>query len=283
MSRKKGRKGNGVPPIYIVSGGAGSSGEGIVNTVLAQFPENRIPMITVGNVRSTEQIEKIVEQAVESSGTIVHTMVDERLRDMLTGMAHDRNVPEVDLMGPLLKSLSSVLGRQPSGTPGLYRKLHEAYFTRIAAIEYTLEHDDGQNPKGWPGADVVLVGISRSGKTPLSVYLSVLGWKVANYPVVPGIPVPEDLFKLDPERVFGLIVDPDRLMRIRSQRMAQFGISNQTHYSDPSAIEEEINAARKIFRQGRFHVINMTDKTIEACASEIIQWGRTKTSHRSSK
>jgi hypothetical protein len=174
-------------------------------------------------------------------------------------------------MGPLLKRLSTVLGREPLGMPGLYRKLHEAYFTRIAAIEYTLEHDDGQNPRGWPQADIVLVGVSRSGKTPLSIYLSVLGWKAANYPVVPGVSVSEELFRLDPKRVFGLIVDPDRLMKIRAQRMARFGVSDQTPYSDPAAIDEENRAARRVFRKGGFHVIDMTDRTIEACASEIIR------------
>ncbi len=257
--------------MYIVSGGAGSSGEGIVNTVLAQFPESTVPTTTFGNVRDREQIEEIVGQAERTGATIVHTLVDERLRDILTASASSRNVSEVDLMGPLLKRLSSVLGRQPLGTPGLYRKLHEAYFARIAAIEYTLEHDDGQNPKGWPQADVVLVGVSRSGKTPLCIYLSVLGLKAANYPVVPGVSVPEELFLLDPKRVFGLIVDPDRLMKIREQRMARFGVSDQTLYSDPSTIEEEIRTAGRIFRRGGFRVIDMTDRTIEACASEILK------------
>lgn len=256
--------------MYIVSGGAGSSGEGIVNTVLAQFPENTVPTITIGNVRREEQVEGIVEQAGQTGGIIVHTFVDERLRGMLKGLAHSRNVWEIDLMGPLLDRLSSVVGREPLGVPGLYRRLHEAYFTRIAAIEYTLEHDDGQNRKGWPDADVMLVGVSRSGKTPLSVYLSVLGWKAANEPVVPGVPVPDELFRLDRERVFGLIIDPDRLMKIRAQRMARFGVSDQTPYSDPAMVEEEIRTARKVFRKGGFHVINMTDRTIEACATEII-------------
>lgn len=271
MARKKERGSHAFPPVYIVSGGAGSSGEGVVNTVLAQFPENMVPMITIGNVRDAEQVDSIIEQAVQTGGTIVHTLVDAGLRETLIRSARARNITEIDLMGPLLKRLSSVLGQEPRGMPGLYRKLREAYFTRIAAIEYTLEHDDGQNPQGWPKADVMLVGLSRSGKTPLGVYLSVLGWKVANYPIVPKVAVPEELFSLDPERVFGLIIDPDRLMKIRSERMTRFGVSGQMPYTDPAMIEDEIRTARKLFRIGRFHVINMTDKTIEACASEIIR------------
>lgn len=270
VAKKKRLKPVDVPPVYIVSGGTGSSGEQIVSTVLAQFPESRAPMIIIGNICDQERVENIITQAENSGGTVVHTLVDTSLRDMLTALAHERNVAEVDLMGPLLRRLTSVLGREPLGRPGLYRKLREPYFTRIAAIEYTLDHDDGQNPQGWYNADVVLVGVSRSGKTPLSVYLSVLGWKTANYPVVPGVSLPEELFGLDPRRVFGLIIDPERLMKARQQRLSRIGISDQTPYTDLAIIEEEILAARKIFRKGGFHIIDMTDKTIEACASEII-------------
>ncbi|HNY66169.1 MAG TPA: pyruvate, water dikinase regulatory protein [Deltaproteobacteria bacterium] len=271
MPKKKARGPGAFPPVYIVSGGTGTSGEAIVNTVLAQFPDLVVPMVTVGNVRDVEEIVSVVEQARTAGGTIVHTLVDGRLREALTSLAASRGVAEVDLMGPLMGRLTSVLCREPLGMPGLYRKLRAEYFTRIEAIEYTLEHDDGQHPHGWPQADVMLVGLSRSGKTPLSVYLSVQGLKVANCPVVPGIPVPDELFDLDRNRVFGLIVDADRLVKIRSERIARIGISGRTPYSDPSAVEEEVGIARKLFRKGGFHVINMTDRTVEAIASEIVR------------
>ncbi len=271
MARKKAIKAGAIPPVYVVSGGTGSSGEQVVNTVLAQFQEIKVPVIIVGSVYVRGQIENIVAQAGQTGGTIVHTLVDERLRDTLTALAHDHNVAEVDLMGPLMHRLKLVLNREPLGRPGLYRKLHEPYFMRIAAIEYTLDHDDGQKPEEWNKADIVLVGVSRSGKTPLSVYLSVLGFKTANCPVVPKVSVPDELFGLDPERVFGLVIDPERLLKIRSQRIAPYGVSDRMHYADPATVEEELRAAGKVFRKGGFHIIDMTDKTLEACAAEIIR------------
>ncbi len=259
------------PPILIVSGGIGSSGEQVVNTVLAQFPEITVPVVPVPNVRHPEQLEGIIAQAKELGGTIVHTMVDTHLRHRLINLAQERGVAAIDLMGPLLDRLTTVLGQPPLEKPGLYRQLHRPYFERIEAIEYALKHDDGQNREGWPAADVILVGVSRTGKTPLSVYLSVLGWKVANLPIVPGIPVPAELYQLDPSRVIGLTLDLDRLLAFRRRRISQLGIPAQSPYTDPARIEEEINVAQSVFRKGGFYTINVTDKTVEVSADEMIR------------
>ena len=159
----------------------------------------------------------------------------------------------------------------PKAQPGLYRKLHSEYFERVAAIDFTMAHDDGKNPDGWPQADAVLVGVSRVGKTPLSLYLAVLGWKVANVPLVPQIPLPESFFSLDPQRVIGLTVEPDQLMEYRARRQRMLGAPGPSAYADPESIYEEIEEARKVFRKGRFKIVDMTDKTIEQGADEIIR------------
>lgn len=259
------------PPILIVSGGIGTSGEQVVNTVLAQFPEITIPVVPIPNVRHPEQLEGIIAQAKELGGTIVHTMVDTHLRHRLIDLAQERRVAAIDLMGPLLDRLTTVLGQPPLEKPGLYRQLHRPYFERIEAIEYALKHDDGQHREGWPAADVILVGVSRTGKTPLSVYLSVLGWKVANLPIVPEIPTPPELYQLDPSRVIGLTLDLDRLLAFRRRRISQLGIPAQSPYTDPARIEEEINVAQSVFRKGGFYTINVTDKTVEVSADEVIR------------
>ena len=155
-------------PIYIVSGGVGTSGEQVVHTVLVQFPESQISLITTGHVRQVEQIEEVVAQAASSGGLIVHTLVESHLRSTLAHLAQERGVTTVDLMGPLLSRLSNVLGQEPIGQPGLYRQLRQDYFERVAAIEFTMAHDDGQNPQDWPLAEIVLTGVSRAGKTPLA-------------------------------------------------------------------------------------------------------------------
>jgi [pyruvate, water dikinase]-phosphate phosphotransferase / [pyruvate, water dikinase] kinase len=259
------------PPIFIVSGGSGTSGEQVVNTILAQFPDVTIPVKTVRSVRRSEQLDDVIAIAKEQGGIIVHTMVDAPLRHRLIDLAQEHIVPAIDLMGTLLDHLTNVLGRPPAQVPGLYRQLHSTYFERIEAIEYTMAHDDGQNPDGWQAADVLLVGVSRTGKTPLSVYLSVLGWKVANLPIVLEIPVPPQLYQMDPARVIGLKLDIDRLIAFRRRRISQLGIPEQSNYTDPSLVEEELELAQSVFQKGGFFTINVTDKTVEVTADDVIK------------
>ncbi len=259
------------PPIYVVSGGVGASGEQLVRTVLAQFPDNDVPVIMAGNVRQVTQIKRVIAQAKQSGGLIAHTLVDEHLRRTLIDLARAADVAAIDLMGPLLSRLEAVLKRKALGQPGLYRQFHRAYFERVSAIEFTMAHDDGQQRAGWPQADMVLVGISRAGKTPLSMYLAVLGWKVANVPLVPGVPPPPELFKLDRQRVIGLTIRPDQLIVFREQRYRQLGVPMPMNYVDPRRIGEEVLAALRVFRRGRFAVIDVTDKPIETSADEIIK------------
>jgi hypothetical protein len=261
-----------LPPIYIVSGGVGASGEQLVQTALAQFPDSNVPVITVGNVRQVTQIKRVVAQAKQSGGAIAHTLVDDRLRHLLIDLARQEDVVAIDLMGPLLSRLENVLKRKALGQPGLYRKFHRAYFERVSAIEFTMTHDDGQHPAGWPQADIVLVGVSRAGKTPLSMYLAVLGWKVANIPLVPEVPPPPELFKLDRLRVIGLTIRPDQLIVFRELRYARLGVSAPMDYINPRRIGEEVQAALRVFRRAHFAVIDVTDKPIETSADEIIKF-----------
>lgn len=259
------------PPIFIVSGGAGASGEQVVNTVLAQFPDTSVPVVTIRNVRRQEQVQDAIAQAKEQGGMVVHTMVETKLRRRLVSLAHEHGVVAIDLMGALLEHLTTVLGQPPVEKPGLYRQHNRPYFERIEAIEYALVHDDGQNRDGWPAADVILVGVSRTGKTPLSIYLSVLGYKAANFPVVPEIPIPPELYRLDPVRVIGLKIDLDRLLTFRRRRIGQLGIPAQTTYTDPARLEEELELAQSVFHKGGFFTIDVTDKTVELSADEIIK------------
>ena len=259
------------PPIYIVSGGVGASGEQLVQTLLAQFPDNNVPVITVGNVRQVTQLKRVVAQASRSGGIVAHTLVDERLRHTLIDLARAADVVAIDLMGPLLSRVESVLKRKAAGQPGLYRQFHRAYFERVSAIEFTMAHDDGRRPEGWSQADIVLTGVSRAGKTPLSMYLAVLGWKIANVPLVPEVPPPPELFKLDRKRVIGLTIRPDQLIVFREQRYARLGVSAPIDYIDPRRIGAEVQAALRVFRRGHFAVIDVTDKPIETSADEIIK------------
>jgi regulator of PEP synthase PpsR (kinase-PPPase family) len=183
-------------------------------------------------VRYPEQITETLSQAQQADALVVYTLVDPALHDHLAREAQRLMIRAVDLMGPIMEWVTKQLGVAPKAQPGLYRQLHGEYFERVSAIDFTMAHDDGQNPDGWSQAQAMLVGVSRVGKTPLSLYLAVLGWKVANYPLVPQIPVTEELFSLDPQRVFGITVDPDRLMQYRTRRQQQLGAPGPSVYAD---------------------------------------------------
>lgn len=259
------------PVIYLVTGGIGASGEQLVHTVLAQFPKESVRVITIANIRQTEQIADVLDQAGQSGGLVVHTLVDAALRKWLVDQAPQFHAEAIDLMGPLSEWVSRKTGLQPLGQPGLYRQLNRQYFDRVDAIEYSMAHDDGKQPQGWPRAEAVLVGVSRVGKTPLSLYLAVLGWKVANYPFVPTVPPPDILFTLDPRRVIGLTIEPGQLIQYRRQRQQQLGVSGSSAYFDPKAVFEEVEDAERVFRRSGFTIVDMTDKTIELGADEIIR------------
>ncbi len=259
------------PPVYIVSGGTGASGERLVQTALAQFPDVAVPIVVFSQVCSPEEIEQAVNQAARTKGTILHTLVDVDMRRTLIRQARDKNVFSIDLVGRVLHRLANVFEREPLNQPGQYWLMRQAYFERIEAIEYTINHDDGLNPEDWPAAEIVLVGVSRVGKTPLSVYLSTLGWKVANLPLLKDVPLPPQLLQLDRRRVVGLSIEPGQLLLHRKQRQYRLGTNSlETEYTDALAIYEEVDETVKMFRRHGFAVVNVTDKPIEESADEVI-------------
>jgi regulator of PEP synthase PpsR (kinase-PPPase family) len=259
-------------PVYVVSGGVGHSGEQVVRTVLAQFPEHEFELKIIGRVRQEEKLKEIVRQAADDSGLVVYTMVDEGLRRSLTAQLMAAGVPGIDLMGGILDHFTRTLGQPPSGIPGVFRQQHRNYFERVEAIDYSLEHDDGIDPEGWSDADALLIGPSRTGKTPISMYLAVLGWKVANYPIVPGMDFPLELEMVIPPRVVGLTIDPVRLQAHRSQRQRRLGtLESSSAYTDLEKIFEEIEDAERFCRARGFRIVDVTNKPIESCADEVLR------------
>jgi len=256
--------------IVIVSGGAGASAEQVVHTVLAQFPSATLPVVTVANVRSIQQIRDVVDQVRAHGGFIVHTLVDGALRDAMNSFGNDSGIVTIDLMGELLDTLGAVLGQEPLGEPGLYRQLNREYFERVAAIEFSMAHDDGRNTHELDRADIVLLGVSRVGKTPLSMYLSVLGWKVANVPFIKDQPLPGEVFEIERGRVIGLAIDPQRLINHRKIRHERIAGTQPSTYMDPGMIFEELEQSRRLFRQKGFSVIDISNKPLETSADEII-------------
>lgn len=258
------------PPLYVVSGGAGAVGEQVARLVLSQFEGVNVPVIIAANVRDLHQIVMVIEEAASSGGTILHTLMEPDLRRDLVRRARERGVAEIDLVGSVLSRLTTVLGREPVGTPGLYQHRRNTHFDRLEAIEYGMQHDDGARTAELDQAEIVLVGISRVGKTPLSMYLAVLGWKVANIPLVQGIELPQSLFKVDRRRVIGLIVDAEQITARRRWRQRRMGVSLGTRYVNPEETAEEVEWARRLYRKYGWTTLNVTDKSIEESADEII-------------
>ncbi|MFQ3662783.1 MAG: pyruvate, water dikinase regulatory protein [Chloroflexaceae bacterium] len=262
--------GTNTPPLYIVSGGAGGVGAEVARLVLTQFEGVDVPLIVVPNVRDPAQLTRVVAEAEATNGTILHTLMEPELRRDLVRKARERHVYEIDLVGSVLSRLATVLGREPVGKAGLYQQRRSAYFERLEAIEYAMQHDDGARLSDLSDAEIVLVGISRVGKTPLSMYLAVLGWKVANVPLVKEVALPQALLQVDRRRVIGLIVDAEQITARRRWRQRRFGVSMGQTYVDPEGAEEEVEWARRLFRHHGWATVNLTNKSIEEGADEII-------------
>ena len=253
------------------SGGKGLPTHSIVKSILVQFPENKIPVKIMPDIMDIRSLEKGIREVWASGGFIVHSMVDRQMRERLVSRCREYGIREFDMVGNLFLYLTTLLKQEPLNEPGLFRKMNLEYIDRIEAIEYTISSDDGLNPQSIHEADIVLTGISRTGKTPTSMYMSMLGWKVANVPLVQGIEPPEDLFLVDPDRVFGLDISTNRLVTHRKKRLSDFGYDDSTSYIDPRTIRNELDYALSVFRRGGFSVIKVTNKPIESVANEIIE------------
>ena len=256
--------------VYIISDGTGETAMNMTRAALVQYEQMDMNIVRVKNVRSDAQIESIISDVFEKKGIIIHTFVAPTMRTKLTELAAGKGILTVDLLGPLLNTLDRYFGVHSEGEAGLLRSVDERYYKRIEAIEYTVKHDDGKCLEDLDQADIVLVGISRTSKTPLSIFLSHKGWRVANVPLVIESPLPEELFKVDQRKIVGLIIDSTSLTRIRRNRLEKFGQDPGGDYASMSYIEKELQNAHEIFKKNkRWPVFNVTERALEETAAEI--------------
>lgn len=256
--------------LVIMSDGTGETADLLLKAALVQYPGAKIRVTRYKNVRTEAQVVAIFEESQQKRGVVVYTMVTHSLRDFVEKTAQSFTVPAVDLLGPVLGLLSRCLTQSQRGEPGLFHQVNDSYFKRIEAIEFTVKHDDGRFPDNLEIADVILVGLSRTSKTPLSIYLSYKGLKVANVPVVRGIPLPEKLFQTDQKKIIGLMIEPAALVKIRRERLLKMGEAPHGSYADPHEVELEIEYCKNIFKQHRrWPVFDVTNKALEETAAEI--------------
>jgi regulator of PEP synthase PpsR (kinase-PPPase family) len=256
--------------IFVVSGGKGVTGYTIVQTLIIQYPENKLNVKMYPDVRTEEKVLDIIRRVKKVNGILTHTMVNSDMRTFLIEECKKQEVMQADLMGGLANIIENDFGLKSVNTPGLYHKINAQYYKRIEAMEYTLQHDDGLNAKNLKEADIVVTGVSRCGKTPLSVYMSMFGWKVANVPLVKGIDPPKELFEIDKHRVFGLNINLNHLVIQREKRWKGMGNLSSMNYTDSKTVGQELQYAKFLFKRGGFTQINISNKAIESTANEII-------------
>ncbi|MDO9512522.1 MAG: pyruvate, water dikinase regulatory protein [Bacteroidales bacterium] len=258
--------------IFIVSDGSGRTAQQALQAALVQFPDSpdEIEIELFNGIRSVDQIEDILYKAGHEGALVIHTLVSENLRHLMHGVARNHIVETIDLMGPLLFKLADHLSYQPSGKPGLYHQANEEYFKRIDAVQYTFNHDDGIRAEQLEDAEIILLGVSRTFKTPVSIYLAYKGWRVANIPIVEGMELPAGVMNANPGNVFCLHNSPLGLSKLRQSRQDYLkGYAGP--YASLEQVKRELNFANHLFmRQPLWRIINVANKSIEEIASEIL-------------
>jgi hypothetical protein len=258
--------------VMVISDATGETAERMVRAALLQFSDVPVNVRLYSRVRLESEVEKIIERAAELHALVVFTVVNAEERDLLWKLVERYNVEALDLIGALIGKLASFLASEPKGVPGLLHTIGEDYFRRIEAVEFAVKNDDGAEPRNLPKADLVLVGVSRTSKTPLSTYLAQKGLRVANVPLVLGVAPPPELDEVEESRVYGLIIQPDALMRIRQARLTHLGMPRDSSYGTRAHIDQEIAYSRDLFRKHpNWPVIDVTSKAVEETAADILR------------
>lgn len=257
--------------LHLVSDSTGGTLNNVLKACLAQF-ENVEPEEHLWNlVRNERQLKRVLDGIRGNPGPVMFTLVDEELAAKLKEGCHGLNVPVIPILQPVIGSLSAWLGMESRALPGLQHILDEEYFRRMDAMDYTLHHDDGQKTADTLSqADVILVGVSRTSKTPTSIYLANRGIRTANVPYVVDVPLPENIRTLKGPLFVGLTAAPDRLVEIRRNRLKQLGERRETDYLGIDQVEDEVREARRFYTQMGWPVIDVTRRSVEETAAEIM-------------
>jgi regulator of PEP synthase PpsR (kinase-PPPase family) len=255
--------------IYIISDGTGQSALNIMKAALLQFSDPSVKFTIYSMVDKLDKLKAILEHAKLDNGFVAFTTVIREFRDTIHRFCHKNNILHFDILGPPIDKLEQFLGTKATESPGVLRKVDEKYFKRIDAVEFTLNHDDGKIVVGLDEADIIILGLSRTSKTPTSFFLAQQGFKVVNIPLVPEVPIPEEVFRVDPNKIVCLIMDPEVLQKIRTARLKHY--KTKSKYNDMRKIFEEVEFVYELIRKNRrWHIVDTTNKSIEETAREII-------------
>ena len=256
--------------VHLVSDSTGETLNAMAKAVCARF-DDVLPIEHIyALVRSPRQLERVLHEIEGAPGVVLHTIVDKELRAALEQGCRDLDMACIAALDPLVSALSRYLGASLSTRVGAQHNLDNDYFNRMDALDYAMGHDDGQGAQELERADVVLVGVSRTSKTPTCIYLAHRGVRAANVPLVPGADPPAQLFSLKHAQVVGLTVSPDRLLQIRRNRLLNLREERESSYIDTEAVREEIIRARRLFERHGWPVIDVTRRSVEETAAAVI-------------
>lgn len=257
--------------VYVISDSVGETAQQVTKAAVSQFKINenyeirRFPYVV-----DDKFLLDVLSSAKNEDAIIVYTLVDEKLLNTAKNYCEREGLSNVDLMTPILNEISKKTNTKPKREPGIIRKLDDTYFKRVEAIEFAVKYDDGKDPRGILKADIVLLGISRTSKTPLSMYLANKNMKVANVPLVPEIPIPKEVFEINPKKIIGLTNTPEKLNRIRQERLKALGLSSNASYANLERILQELDYSEKVMKKIGCPVIDVSSKAIEETAGIII-------------
>lgn len=256
--------------LFVVSDSIGETAQRVIKAVLAQFPDlNNYEIKKFPFVDSKEVLTNILSDALQEKAVVVTTLVNEELNELCADFARRTGLEYVDYMSPLVKIVSERTQMTPSYQSGSLYLMDEDYFNRVEAIEFSVRYDDGKDPKGFAKSDLVILGISRTSKTPLSMYLANRSFKVSNLPLIPEVPVPKEIFQIDSRRIIGLTADPEYIRKVRQSRLVSLGLTGSSSYVSLERIKEELKYSQNLYQQLGATIINVENKSIEESAQLI--------------
>ena len=257
--------------LHKISDSTGETLDVVVRASLVQFPDAKVTEKRWTMVRSTDLVKEVLAGIAAQPGFVIFTLVDDALTEQLVHGCKKLKVPYVDLLNPVLSQLGNYLGIERDSRPGSQHVMDADYFSKIDALHYALAHDEGQSLRDLNEADIILVGVSRTTKTPTCIYLANKGMKAANVPIVPGMTLPEELVAAGRPLIVGFTKDPRRLVQIRRQRLKMQGHTEETDYVDLDAVSKEIREAKSLYAEQNWPIIDVTRKSVEETAATILQ------------
>jgi regulator of PEP synthase PpsR (kinase-PPPase family) len=260
------------PTIFVCSDAIGETAEAVTKATIRQFASEQVRIKRYGYIKTKEEISFIVNEASDHKGFIAYTLVQPELREMMKEEAILRGVRAVDVMGPMMQAYTDTFNDSPKRQPGLLHELDADYFRMIEAIEFAVKYDDGKDVNGILQAQIVLVGVSRTSKTPLSIFLAHKGIKTANYPIIPELKPPAELCSTQNRLIIGVTMTAEHLLKVRTERLRSMGLPQTAKYATLQRIQEELTYAHDFMNRNHYPIIDVTEKAIEETAGIIMSY-----------